>query len=32
LSRPQIAAKGENCKRVSVALKTAAPPAKLGLV
>ncbi len=32
LSRPQIAAMGENCRRVSVALKTAAPPAKLGRV
>ena len=32
LSRPQIAAMGENCRRISVALKTAAPPAKLGRV
>jgi DNA-binding MarR family transcriptional regulator len=32
LSRPQIAAMGENCRRISVALKTGAPPAKLGRV
>ncbi len=32
LSRPQIAAMGENCRRISVALKTATPPAKLGRV
>jgi DNA-binding MarR family transcriptional regulator len=32
LSRPQIAAMGENCRRISVALKAAAPPAKLGRV
>lgn len=32
LSRPQIAAMGENCRRVSAALKAAAPPAKLGRV
>jgi len=32
LSRPQIAAMGENCRRVSVALKTAEQPAKLGRV
>ena len=27
LSRPQIAAMGENCRRISVGLKTATPPA-----
>ena len=32
LSRPQIAAMGENCRRISVALKADAPPAKLGRV
>jgi hypothetical protein len=32
LSRPQIAAMGENCRRISVALKAAVPPAKLGRV
>lgn len=32
LSRPQIAAMGENCRRISVALKSGAPPAKLGRV
>jgi DNA-binding MarR family transcriptional regulator len=32
LSRPQIAAMGENCRRISVALKTGTPPAKLGRV
>ena len=32
LSRPQIAAMGENCRRISMALKTEAPPAKLGRV
>jgi DNA-binding MarR family transcriptional regulator len=32
LSRPQIAAMGENCRRISVALKAGAPPAKLGRV
>lgn len=32
LSRPQIAAMGENCRRISVALKTGAPPAKIGRV
>src|SRR5258707_14107829 len=30
LSRPQVAAMGENCRRISVALKAGAPPAKLG--
>jgi hypothetical protein len=32
LSRPQIAAMGENCRRINVALKADAPPAKLGRV
>jgi DNA-binding MarR family transcriptional regulator len=32
LSRAQIAAMGENCRRVSAALKTGSPPAKLGRV
>jgi DNA-binding MarR family transcriptional regulator len=32
LSRPQIAAMGENCRRISVGLKSGAPPAKLGRV
>ena len=32
LSRPQIAAMGENCRRISVALKAGAPSAKLGRV
>jgi hypothetical protein len=32
LSRPQIAAMGENCRRINVALKAGAPPAKLGRV
>ena len=32
LSRPQIAAMGENCRRISMALKAGAPPAKLGRV
>jgi DNA-binding MarR family transcriptional regulator len=32
LSRPQIAAIGENCRRITVGLKTASPPAKLGRV
>lgn len=32
LSRPQIAAMGENCRRISVALKDGSPPAKLGRV
>jgi DNA-binding MarR family transcriptional regulator len=32
LSRPQIAAMGENCRRISVALKSGSPPAKLGRV
>jgi hypothetical protein len=32
LSRPQVAAMGENCRRISVALKAGAPPAKLGRV
>jgi DNA-binding MarR family transcriptional regulator len=32
LSRAQIAAMGENCRRISVGLRAAAPPAKLGRV
>ncbi|WP_301122667.1 MarR family winged helix-turn-helix transcriptional regulator [Mycolicibacterium fortuitum] len=32
LSRPQIAAMGENCRRISVALKNGAPPAHIGRV
>ena len=32
LSRPQIAAMGENCRRISVALKSGTTPAKLGRV
>jgi DNA-binding MarR family transcriptional regulator len=32
LSRPQIAAMGENCRRISAALKNGSPPAKLGRV
>lgn len=32
LSRPQIAAMGENCRRISAALKVAGPRAKLGRV
>jgi DNA-binding MarR family transcriptional regulator len=32
LSRPQIAAIGENCRRISVGLKADSPPAKLGRV
>jgi DNA-binding MarR family transcriptional regulator len=32
LSRPQMAAMGENCRRISAALKTGTPPAKLGRV
>ena len=32
LSRPQIAAMGENCRRISVALKADAPRTKLGRV
>jgi DNA-binding MarR family transcriptional regulator len=32
LSRPQIAAMGENCRRISVALKSGEPPAKVGRV
>jgi DNA-binding MarR family transcriptional regulator len=32
LSRPQIAAMGENCRRISVGLKSGEPPAKLGRV
>ena len=32
LTRPQIAAMGENCRRISVGLKDGAPPAKLGRV
>ncbi|MDO3636795.1 MarR family winged helix-turn-helix transcriptional regulator [Mycolicibacterium arseniciresistens] len=30
LSRPQVAAMGENCRRISVGLQTSAPPAKFG--
>lgn len=32
LSRPQIAAMGENCRRISTALKNGSPPAKIGRV
>jgi hypothetical protein len=32
LSRPQIAAMGENCRRISVALKNGSPPAHIGRV
>lgn len=32
LSRPQIAAMGENCRRISVGLQNGNPPAKLGRV
>jgi DNA-binding MarR family transcriptional regulator len=32
LSRPQIAAMGENCRRISVGLRAAATPAKVGRV
>jgi DNA-binding MarR family transcriptional regulator len=32
LSRPQIAAMGENCRRISVGLKNGSTPAKLGRV
>lgn len=32
LSRPQMAAMGENCRRISVALRAGVPPAKLGRV
>lgn len=32
LSRPQIAAMGENCRRISVGLKSGTVPAKLGRV
>jgi DNA-binding MarR family transcriptional regulator len=32
LSRPQIAAMGENCRRISIGLKSGAPPPKLGRV
>lgn len=32
LSRPQIAAMGENCRRISVGLKSGAPSAKIGRV
>lgn len=32
LSRAQVAAIGENCRRISLALKSHAPPAKLGRV
>lgn len=32
LSRPQMAAMGENCRRISTGLMVAAPPAKLGRV
>ena len=30
LSRPQVAAMGENCRRISAGLQTSAPPAKFG--
>jgi DNA-binding MarR family transcriptional regulator len=30
LSRPQVAAMGENCRRINVALKVAGPPTRLG--
>jgi DNA-binding MarR family transcriptional regulator len=32
LSRPQVAAMGENCRRISVALKSGTQPVKLGRV
>jgi DNA-binding MarR family transcriptional regulator len=32
LSRPQVAAMGENCRRINSALKVAAPPTRLGRV
>jgi DNA-binding MarR family transcriptional regulator len=32
LSRPQVAAMGENCRRVSASLRTAPRPAKVGRV
>lgn len=30
LSRPQVAAMGENCRRISLGLKASAPPARFG--
>jgi hypothetical protein len=30
LSRPQVAALGENCRRINSALKVAGPPTRLG--
>jgi DNA-binding MarR family transcriptional regulator len=32
LSRPQVAALGENCRRINAALKVAGPPSRLGRV
>jgi hypothetical protein len=32
LSRPQVAALGENCRRINAALKVAGPPTRLGRV
>jgi DNA-binding MarR family transcriptional regulator len=32
LTRPQVAALGENCRRINMALKMGAPPAKMGRV
>jgi DNA-binding MarR family transcriptional regulator len=32
LTRPQLAAMGENCRRISAGLKSGAPPAKIGRV
>jgi DNA-binding MarR family transcriptional regulator len=32
LSRPQVAAMGENCRRINAALKIVAPPTRLGRV
>jgi hypothetical protein len=32
LSRPQVAALGENCRRINAGLKLAAPPSRLGRV
>jgi DNA-binding MarR family transcriptional regulator len=32
LSRPQMAAVGENCRRISAGLQSDAPPARLGRV
>ncbi|MFV1363481.1 MarR family transcriptional regulator [Mycolicibacterium elephantis] len=32
LTRPQVAAMGENCRRISVALKAGSPPTRLGRV